>query len=125
MDDNIIHVKATEDKNIQQAVIEAIARLEEYINANLLALNPEKSRVMILTKKKQIQKDFQITVAGKVLTHQPSLTILGNIVTADLSWEEHVNKLILLSLSNWVRTLRNISSFMNPEFRKNYATAIF
>ena len=125
VDDNIIHVKASNDKTIQQAVAETISTLEGYMNANLLALNPEKSRVMIVSKNKQIQDDFKITVAGKLLTHQPSLMVLGNRISENLKWEEHVNKIIIPSLANRVRTLRNITSFMNPEFRRNYGTAIF
>ena len=125
VDDNIIHTKATQDKTIQQAVMDTITTLEGYMNANLLALNPEKSRVMLLTKNKQIKENFKIKVAGKVLTHQPSLMILGNRITADLTWEEHVNKIVIPSLANRVRTLRNITSFMNQDFRRNYGSAIF
>ena len=125
VDDNIIHTKPVNGNSIQQAVLDVIDKLETYTNANKLALNPEKSRVMVLTKDKKIQQDFQVTVAGKVLGHQPSLKILGNIVSADLTWEEHVRKVVIPSLSNRVRTLKEISTFMNLNFRKNYASAIF
>ena len=125
VDDNIVTTKAKYGKSIQQAVLDAISRIQDYTNANLLALNPEKSRVMIMTKNTQLRKDFQVPVSGKVLHHQPALTILGNIVTEDLSWDRHVTANVIPSLANRVRTLKNISQYMGMGFRKQYATAIF
>ena len=125
VDDNILIAKPLENSTIQQAVLKAITRLESYMHANKLALNPEKSRIMIVTKNQDIKKNFKIQIAGKEITHVPVLKILGNIVTEDITWDHHVNKVVIPDLSNRVRTLRNISAYMNPHFRKIYAGAIF
>ena len=125
VDDNIIHTKAKHGLSIQQAVLAAIAKLEDYTNANHLALNPEKLRVMVLAKDTKIQKYFKVTIGGKELVHQPALTILGNVVAADLSWDKHVKSIVIPALANRARTLQAVSSFMDTRFRKTYASAIF
>ena len=104
---------------------DAIDKIEDYTNANLLALNPEKNRVMIMTKNPKNRNKFSITVAGKKLVHQPALTILGNVVSEDLSWDRHIISKVIPSLANRVRTLKNISQYMGIKFRKQYATALF
>ena len=125
VDNNILHTKPKENQSIQHAVSEAISILENYTKANLLSLNPEKSHIMILSKDKNIRDNFQIPGSRKQLTHQPSLMILGNIISDDLTWEEHICKLAIPSLSNRVRTLKNIAPYMDLKFWKNYLNAIF
>ena len=88
VDDNILHTRSKQGQSIQHEVLESIARLQEYMNSNLLSLNPDKSRIMVLSKNNKIQEDFSVEVQGKTLVNQPALTILGNIVTSDLTWEK-------------------------------------
>ena len=125
VDDNILHVTASKTKNIQEVVMEAISKLETYTNSNLLALNPEKSRVMIVSKSKTEKENFRVNIHGKELHHEQSLNILGNIFTSDLTWDLHINKIVLPSLANRIQTLRNITKFMDQKFRRIYANAIF
>ena len=100
VDDNVLHVTANQDKNIQEGVLESIAKLDTYTNSNLLALNPEKLHVMVITKQKNIKENFQISIHGKELHHKPSLNILCNIFTSDLTWKEHIKRIVLPSLVN-------------------------
>ena len=42
-----------------------------------------------------------------------------------MSWEAHVKKIVIPGLSNRARTLRQITPYLDPSFRKQYATSIF
>ena len=125
VDDNILLTRPAKGQSIQDAVAQAISKIEDYTNANLLALNPEKSRIMLLSKDKDLNSNFQITIGGKILKHQPALKILGNIISQDLSWDAHVRQVVIPSLSNRAHTLREVAPYMSENFRKLYAGAIF
>ena len=125
VDDNVLHVKQTNNLTIQDAVLRAITKLEEYTNANQLALNPEKSSIMVISSNKEIKENFSVSVHGKVLKHKQSLTVLGNVISADLTWGEHISKVVLPALANRLRTLKIITPYMNPKFKQMYASAIF
>ena len=125
VDDNILHVIENRGRSIQLEVLDTIAKLESYTNSNKLALNPEKTKVMIISKDKHAQENFQVTIHNKPVKHQPQLTILGNIFTPDLKWENHIQKIVIPSLNHRLRTLKNIAGFMDQRFKQNYASAIF
>ena len=72
-----------------------------------------------------LKKNFKVKVGDKYLGHQTSLKILGNIFTEDLSWEKHVQSVVIPSLANRAWTLAHTANFMSPRFRQIFATAIF
>ena len=125
VDDNILHVKANRGRTIQQEVQDSLGRLEEYTNSNKLALNPEKSKIMVITKDKTIQDNFEIQIHGKTVHHQSQLTILGTIFSQDLKWEQHIKSLVIPQLSFRLRTLKNVAGYMDQKFKQTYASAIF
>ena len=100
VDDNIILTKAKHGASIQEAILSVITKLDYYTNANLLSLNPKKLLVMVLTKDKQTRADFCAPVGRKVLLPQPTLTILGNVIADDLSWNKHVQLIVIPALAN-------------------------
>ena len=118
-------MKAKHGRSITDAIHDAMTRLEDYTRANLLQLNPEKSKVMLLTKQTNQKREFEIQIGNKLLKHQSSLVVLGNVIADDLSWDEHVRRKMIPSLANRVRTLRQVNGYMDTKFRQNYSQAIF
>ena len=125
VDDNFLLTKPRSNQSIQAAVQETISRIQNYTNANLLALNPSKSRVMLISKDNQLKKEFSVNISGKELKHQKQLLVLGNLFLDELTWDKHVSSLIIPSLNNRARNLRQSTSCMDPQFRKIYSTAVF
>ena len=105
--------------------METIRRIENYTNANLLALNPEKSRIMIISHDREIKKNFEVKIGGKVLKHQTSLLVLGNLISDDLTWDRHVRTLVIPQLLNRARSLRQATIYMDKKFKRMYSTSIF
>ena len=116
VDDNFLHIKTKKKQSLQEAVVDTIRKIEDYTNANQLALNPEKSRIMIISNDKKIKEDFVVSIGGKELHHQKKLMVLGNIITKDLTWKNHVDTIVVPALANRVRLLRQIFPFMDQKF---------
>ena len=95
------------------------------MKANKLALNSDKSQVMLVTKNVQMKKDFVVTMNGKEIRHKSHITILGNTMSSSLTWETHVSKVLLPSLANRVRTLQIVSWYLSTGFRAIYANSVF
>ena len=128
MDDvGIIVTKSKNDatKSLKQLVSEAMEKVAVYTNSNRLQLNQDKSLIMVVSKNEKLKTDFEIELGGKVVKHKTSIKILGNIVSDDLSWNQHVKSELIPSLQNRARTLRIIGKFMDPKFRALYGQAIF
>ena len=125
VDGNLMRTIPKPNQSLQEAVLQTLERIETYTNANKLALNPEKSRIMIISKDNVLKNEFQVTIGGKVLRHQKKLMVLGNLFTEDLTWDLHVNTVVIPALTNRARTLKQTASIMEHKFRKCYSTAIF
>ena len=124
VDDNLLHVQTNPNQDIKPAITETMGVIEDYMNANLPALNADKTKIMLISTNDNIKKHFNISIGGKDLMHQPTLTVLGNVFTEDLRWEKHVETIVIPSLANRMRTLKYVSGMMSQSFRKVYATAI-
>ena len=125
VDDNFLLTKPRQDQTLHDSVAETMDKVTDYMNANLLIINPDKSKIMVISNNQKTKANFEFQIGQKTLKHQNSLKILGNIVTEDLSWDRHVQKIVIPELANRARTLKLTASFMDPKFRKVYATALF
>ena len=125
VDDNFLLTKPKINQTLQESVLEMIQLVEDYMNANLLALNPDKSKIMVISNNPDTKKNFEVLIGDKVLKHQTSLKVLGNIINEDLTWDCHVESIVIPELANRARTLKYTATFMNPHFKRIYSTAIF
>ena len=99
VDDNFLVTKVKTNQTLEESVMETMTQVETYMNANRLALNPDKTKIMIMSKNEKTKKDFNVTIGGKLIIHKSSLKVLGNIITDDLSWNKHVEKEVIPQLA--------------------------
>ena len=125
VDDNFLHTRPKPNQTLQEAVIDTIRMIEDYTNANKLALNPEKSCIMVISWNKEEKDNFSVTISGKELKHQIKLVVLGNVISEDLKWNCHVDTVVILALANRARTLKLATQCMDNKFKHIYATSIF
>ena len=97
----------------------------EYTTANRLAINPEKTQIMLQTNDQTIKDKFTVTLNGKEIRHKKEIIVLGNLLSDSLTWDAHVKKILLSSLRNRVRTLRMIAKYMDRGFRAIFANSVF
>ena len=110
LDDYLLLTKPKPGQTLQDAVLTTMEKVEDYTNSNLLALNPDKSRIMIMSNGKTMKENIEVTIGGKVLHHQNHIMMLRNYIPAQ---------------SNRARILKQTTHFMDQQFRRNYATTIF
>ena len=53
---------------------------------------------MLQTKDKNYKDNFSITLNGKEIKHKPQIKILGNLLSETLTWESHIQTIIIPSL---------------------------
>ena len=125
VDDTFIHVTKKEDETMIEAVNDTMEKVVIYMKANKLALNSDKSQVMVISKNNAMKSNFAVTMNNKVIKHKEEITILGNTLSASLTWEAHVSNVLLPALRNRVQTLRLITRYLPTGFRAIYANSIF
>ena len=55
--------------------------VEEYTKSNILALNPDKSMILLNTKNIKEKEQFSVELKGKVVKHSPQMLVLGNLLS--------------------------------------------
>ena len=92
VDDSLIKVNKIKDENFQTTIENIMSKVEDYTAANKLCLNPDKTKVMLVTKDKTIKDEFQVTLKGKLIKHSKEINLLGITVEENLMWDNHVKK---------------------------------
>ena len=81
VDDAITIIKKEPNhRNIKEAITQTMAELTTYMKNNKLALNPDKSQIMIWSRDPEQRRHFEIELEGKTIRHQSEATILGNLI---------------------------------------------
>ena len=118
VDDNYVIIKKT-NKTIEEHVKETLEEVKNYMDSNHLALNGDKTIIMIISKKKrELKENFKVEIQGQEIKHSRSVKILGNALDENFTWEDHVEKILIPSLKNRIHTLKITTKYMLPAFRK-------
>ena len=105
LDDAYLKVTKRPEETFNKVIETVMKKVENYMVANRLTLNANKTKVMLVTKDENQKKSFEIELNGKNICHSREVKILGNFMTNSLTWDAHVKKLVIPSLQNRVRTL--------------------
>ena len=100
VDNCMAKVTAKPLSTLENDVLKFMDKVEDYASANRLAINPEKMKVVVITKNKEIKSNFKITLKGKMIKHSPEVNILGLKISDDLMWERHVLTNLLPQIKN-------------------------
>ena len=55
------------------------------MSANLQAMNSSKTKVMIISKNKNLKENFQCEIGGKMIKHSPTMKVLGMTLNENLN----------------------------------------
>ena len=86
INDNFVLVTKNSDMNIQESLDDAMRRVSEYMSNNKLLLNPDKTKLMVLTCKPARRLDARIAAQPKDIIHSAKVKILGIELEETLSW---------------------------------------
>ena len=119
VDDNLVQVLQQNHKDLKTAIILAMDKISTYTNANRLQLNSKKTKIMIFSKNTKLKDEFQIQIEDKILRHTPQTKVLGNLLTDNLSWDQHISKIVIPGLAYRLRSLRYTSKYMDKQIQNH------
>ena len=65
VDNNFLHSKPKPGQTLVESIHETMQQIEDYTNANMLALNPEKLKIMVISTNQELKKNFQFIIGKK------------------------------------------------------------
>jgi hypothetical protein len=130
VDDWVITIRETKDRPLQQGINETMIRIENYMKANQLALNTDKTQLMIITRQKQNQSNLIIENANPELIVKPvqSIKLLGITISADLLWTKYLltgKDSLLTQLRTRITMLSKVCKYASKANRIKLANGIF
>ena len=69
------------------------ANILKYVAINRLAANEEKTHIMIVKRGAQSTQNHAVTIGGKEIKPTETEKLLGIIVSDDLTWKPHIDRL--------------------------------
>ena len=117
IDDAYLKTIKKQGKTLKETVVETMNTIEEYTRANKLALNPDKSKIMLFTKDNVYKENFSIDLKGKTKKHSTEMLILGNLMADSWTWDKHIKQVLIPALSNKIRTLRLVNKYLDPGYK--------
>ena len=125
VDDCIVKVDKSEDTPIEDDIRNLMSKIEDYALANKLAINQGKTKVVVISRNKEIKEKFSIILNGKEIKHSKEVEILGIKVADDLMWDRHIQTNLIPQIANRVRTYAAIAKYLGPQFRQIYANSCY
>ena len=87
VDDNFITIRQKANELLQHTILNTIQLVETYMAANLLMLNPEKTKIMVLSRHPANRNKYFIPAVPKYIHHSKHLKVLGIDISYDLNWK--------------------------------------
>ena len=129
IDDLSVTIKREQQKEIQKSLDETLNKTSDYMNANLLANNNDKMKIMVLSRHPDMKKNLTIKVTDKDdIKHSPNIKILGIIIQDNLKlnhWIEVGKESILNQLRTRNTALKKIAKLADFKHRRTLANALF
>ena len=90
IDDNFVIVAETTTSTLQQSLDNAMDKVTDYMANNRLMLNPDKTQLMVISKKPDKKSEVQIAANPEPIKHKPQIKILGIEIDEKLSWRYYL-----------------------------------
>lgn len=89
-DDSNIFIQGKNLENMATILNGELIKFKDWLNANRLSLNIDKTHFMIFRPKKtRIHTDISISIDNKAISRIESIKFLGIFIDSNLSWEAH------------------------------------
>ena len=126
-DMNITAVKK-QSSSLQDTLMNTLETTSDYMKANKLAFNNDKTKIMAITKNINLKEIIKIPTEEEDITHQSQITILGIVVQDNMklnNWIDKGRESLINQLKTRLSALKKIAPTSNYKLRKNLANGIF
>ena len=121
-DDSQFHVSSTTITEGVQRMNNSLKLVLEWADKNALTINPSKSKVMIVTKKKSFLAP-DVFIGNDPISYCNKMTSLGLVLVSELSWKPHVDQMCM-SINFGLSMLRQSQHFTPKLTRKRLVQAL-
>ena len=93
-DDSSLHCSDKNIESVQFSLQQSINQVSSWCDQNHMALNPQKTKSMVLTSRQKHQRiplTLKLEVNGNVIEQVHEHRVLGVIVDEELKWQSHIN----------------------------------
>ena len=128
VDDTTIKIDISNPATRQQKLEDALDKIKNYMDSNKLALNPDKTKLFIVSKNPDVRKQLFLDVQPERIKHSPTFQYLGISISQDLKWNEFLlnNKNSLSKqLSKRITAIKKLKKYIKFPLLKIIATGIF
>ena len=131
VDDSSVKIQLSTDKDDNNAKIsQTLDQVKDYMNANTLVLNQDKSKIMVLTKDDQIRRNISIKIPNidKPILPLKTMTFLGIKVQDDLKWNVFLTEgkdNLVLRLRQKLNAIKKIRKYLDTKTTKMIINGIF
>ena len=88
VDDTTITVDISNPANRQQNLNSALLKVKEYVDCNKLSINPDKTKLFVISQNPQTRSSVFLDVQPTRIIHSPTILYLGITISQDLKWNE-------------------------------------
>ena len=119
IDDCLVKINNKTNSNLSTEVKKFMDQIEDYAAANRLAINPEKTKIVVVSKNENVKNDFEVQLNGKIVKHSSEVKILGIRMSEDLLWDRHVEKVLLPQIKKPSENFQASSKVFRDKISKN------
>ena len=123
-DDTLLYYSAESISDLQSKLNSDLRSLSGYLNNNLLTLNHDKTKFIIFAGRQRLRSisNINISICNRTIKQNQSLKYLGITITEDLTWHEHIEKLVG-KINQRLGLLRRVKSFLPLDARQIFYTS--
>ena len=126
-DDSTFSISRDDPLELQEAIKDKYEDIAQYMAANQLSLNPEKTHLMIMTSNRQHRQNDNFNIVldtgSNIIPPSFSERLLGVCVSNDFRWNNHIMDMIK-SLTLKVNGLQKVCKFVDFKTRKILANGL-
>ena len=128
IDDILTTIQREEKIPFQTTIEAAIDTIEDYMKANRLSLNREKTQLILPGRPNSIKAKVRIKAEPEDIIPKPTLKFLGVTISETLKWNNFLTDgpgNLYSQLKTRMSAVKKLCSKMSFNFAKNFSTAIF
>ena len=117
VDDIISTIRKKENMSLQQTIVKALDKFEMYMAANRLALNRQKTQVIVPARDNDLPEKIKIPAEPKDIENVKSLKFLGVKIAQNLKWNSFLTEgktSLYNQLTTRLSALKKIRKFIHP-----------
>ncbi len=125
-DDTTVHTSSSSLNCVSKSLQNSANNLSEWCKLNHMLLNPQKTKLMLITTRQKRQNLTSqlpaVFIDNQIIAEVDTHKVLGIVIDNNLSWSSHV-KTLCKTISKQVYQLCKIKHFLNVHSRKIFLDA--